>query len=279
MKKINIDMHIHSTYSDGLLTPAEIVEIAQQKRLQMVALTDHDTFDGIHEFLEEAKRAGVPCSYGIEFTCQLNGRDVHILGYNFQPNNDKIHQLVENFHDLQIQFNMKRIMNFAEKTGKTISIDRIPGTGNMTPIRLAYWLMDNGLIEPAEFPTRIKDIYPLFEDQNSDLNYSPHLPLAEDVVEIIAKAHGYPVLAHPQSMNITFDELYQLYSRGLKGIEAFYPDQKPEVYLRWASQFKLGVTAGTDYHGVLDRNERSIGFALEVELPKNVYFYTGDLIL
>lgn len=281
MKRAIIDMHIHSTYSDGLLTPAEIVATAQKKNLQMVALTDHDTLDGIPEFLVEARRGGVPCTYGIEFTCQLNGRDVHILGYNFEPTNEAINQLVKNFNELNAVFNLQRIINFEAKFGRPISIDRVPNDGNLTPIRLAYWLLENGKIRPDEFPTRISDIYPLFEQasEGMDMNYAPHLPLAEDVVEIIHKANGFPVLAHPGSQDVSFEEFYLLYSRGLKGIEAFYPDQNPETYLQWAAKFKLGVTAGTDYHGVLDRNERSIGFTLDIDLPIGAYLYTGNVLI
>lgn len=278
MKTVKLDLHIHSVYSDGLYTPAQIVAEAQAKDLAVVALTDHDTLDGIPEFLVEAKRLGVPAIYGIEFTCRMNARDVHILGYNFCPTDPEIIRLVDDFIELQSLFTLQRIMNFEEKWGKSVDIELLPLEGNFTPIRLAYWLRETGHLTEEEFPERIRDIYSLFEteDQTFPMNYAPHLPLAEDVVEIIRKAGGFPVLAHPQSMEITFAEVQRLYARGLRGIEAFYPQQDPLPYLDWAARLALAVTAGTDFHGVLDRNERSIGFIIEEELPDHVYFYSGD---
>lgn len=281
MNKIYIDLHIHSTYSDGLLEPAEIVHEAKEKGVQVVALTDHDTLDGIPEFLVEAKRIKQPVVYGVEFTTRMNGRDLHILGYNFDPGNQELLQAIQNFTELQAIFNLQRVLNFEENFGRVIDLTDIPRDGNMTPIRLAYWLLETGQILPEDFPTRIQDLFPLFErsEEKFQLDYAPHLPQAEAIVKLIRKANGFPVLAHPQSMNVTFDEVYKLYAAGLKGIEAFYPNQNPRLYLDWAHKFSLGVTAGTDYHGVLDRNERSIGFTIDRELPKNVYFYTGDIPL
>lgn len=278
MGTINLDLHIHSVYSDGLLTPEQIVAEAKGRELELVALTDHDTLDGIPEFLVAAKRNEMQAIYGIEFTTRMNGRDLHILAYNFKPTDPGILELVDNFTELQALFNLQRITNFEEKFGKTIDLTAIPPHGNLTPIRLAYWLLETGQIEEVDFPEKIRDIFPLFEDETSEfpMDYAPHLPFAEDVVEIIKKAGGFPVLAHPQSMQVTFAELYRLYAKGLGGIEAFYPEQDPAPYLEWAERLALAVTAGTDYHGVLDRNERSIGFTVEDALPKNVYLYTGD---
>lgn len=278
MNNVKLDLHIHSVYSDGLYTPAQIVAEAKDKDLAVVALTDHDTLDGIPEFLVEAKRLGVRAVYGVEFTCRMNGRDVHILGYDFRPTDPGIQGLIDNFIELQSLFTLQRITNFEEKWGKTVDIELLPLDGNFTPIRLAYWLLETGHLTEEEFPQRIRDIYPLFElgDQVFPMNYAPHLPLAEDAVAIIRKAGGFPVLAHPQSMEITFAEMQRLYARGLKGIEVFYPDQDPVPYLHWAERLALAVTAGTDYHGVLDRNERSIGFTIPGELPDNVYLYTGN---
>lgn len=281
MTKIYIDLHVHSTYSDGILKPVEIVREAKEKGVQVVALTDHDTLDGIPEFLVEAKRLKQPVVYGVEFTTRMNGRDLHILGYNFDPGNQELLQAIQNFTELQALFNLQRIVNFEENFGRVINLTGIPQDGNMTPIRLAYWLLETEQILPENFPTRVTDLFHLFEhpEERFQLNYAPHLPQAEEIVKLIQKANGFSVLAHPQSMRVTFDEFYKLYAAGLKGIEAFYPDQNPELYLDWAQKFSLGVTAGNDYHGVLDRNERSIGFTIHRELPENVYFYTGDIPL
>lgn len=279
MNTVKLDLHIHSVYSDGRYTPAQIVAEAKEQELAVVALTDHDTLDGIPEFLVEAKRLGIPAIYGIEFTCVLNGRDIHLLGYNFHPTDPGIHQLIDQFIELQSLFTLQRISNFEEKWGRTVDLELLPLDGNFTPIRLAHWLLETGHITPEEFPQRICDIDPLFapEDQTVELNYTPHLPQAEEVVSVIAKAGGFPVLAHPQPMEMTFAEVQRLYARGLKGIEAFYPGQDPYPYLQWAERLALAVTAGSDYHGVLDRNGRSIGMTVPEELPANIYLYSGDI--
>ncbi|AZR73773.1 hypothetical protein BBF96_10480 [Anoxybacter fermentans] len=281
MKKIKIDLHIHSNFSDGILTPTEIVTQAKQKKIQVIALTDHDTLDGIPELLKEAKKQNIPAICGIEFTCRMNGRVLHILAYNFDPENYEILQLVQNFNKLQAMLNLKRIRNFEKKFGHTIDLSKIPKKGNVTPIRLAYWLLETGQINPDEFPERIKDIYLLFEPsvRAFEKGYLSYLPLAENVVQIIRNAHGFPVLAHPQSQRVTFAELLRLYARGLKGIEAFYPDQDPLPYLNWAKKLSLAVTAGSDYHGILDRKERSIGFTIPKPLPDGLYLYTGDVTI
>lgn len=281
MKKKIIDLHIHSTYSDGILTPKEIVTQAKKKDVQLTALTDHDTTDGIAEFLTAAQQERLPVIYGIEFTCKMNGRDLHILGYNFSLNNQRIHQLINNFKELQNLFTLYRILNFEKNFDQTIDLTKIPQKGNLTPIRLAYWLYENGQIPTSDFPRKTAEVYQLFADpqRSVEMEYLPHLPLAEDVVETIREADGFAVLAHPQNMEVTFAELLRLYARGLNGIEAFYPDQNPTTYLNWAKKLNLTVTAGTDYHGVLDRNERSIGFTLPEELIENIYLYSGDVSL
>lgn len=281
MRKKIIDLHIHSTYSDGILTPTEIVTCAKKNHVQLIALTDHDTTDGITEFLSTAKREQLPAIYGIEFTCKMNGRDLHILGYNFSLSNQRIQQLINNFKELQDLYTLYRILNFEKNFGQTIDLTKIPQKGNLTPIRLAYWLLENGQIAAEDFPQKNTEVYDLFADplNSTEMEYLSHLPLAEDVVKIIREADGFAVLAHPQNMEVTFAELLRLYACGLNGIEAFYPDQNPQIYLNWAKKLNLTVTAGTDYHGVLDRNERSIGFTLPEELPENIYIYSGDISL
>ncbi len=278
MQKKQIDLHIHSIYSDGLLTPAQIVNQAKENDVQVIALTDHNTIDGIAEFLAEAKQQKISVVYGIEFTCQMNGRGLHILGYNFDLKNQYILEVIANYKKLQDLHNSQRLMNFEERYDKTVDQNLISKNGTLTPIRLAYHLKEIGQISAEDFPTKIRGIYELFENPNKSIKkeYLPHLPLAVDAVQIIREADGFPVLAHPQSMDVTFPELLRLYARGLKGIEVFYPGQNPQLYLQWAKKLNLAITAGTDYHGVLDRNEQIIGYTLP-EIDEDIYIYTGDI--
>ncbi|MCK4260676.1 MAG: PHP domain-containing protein [Halanaerobiales bacterium] len=203
MKKINLDLHIHSIYSGEMLTPKEIVAKAKKRNLQIIALTDHNSVTGVAEFLKEAEKVGLPAFYGVEFTTLMNGRVIHILGYNMDLNDKSIQKLLK-----------------------------------------------------------------ISED---------HLPNAEKVIEIIRKADGFPVLSHPELTDVTFAEVLRFYGRGLKGIEAFCPNQDPESYLDWAKKLKLAVTAGTDYHSISDRSNYSIGIEITEPLPEGVYLYTGDI--
>ena len=274
-----IDLHIHSTFSDGILTPEQIVHQAKENNVKLIALTDHDTMVGVTPFLDEAEKEGIPALYGIEFSCQMNGRLLHILGYNFDRNNPQILELLDNFKRINNRVNKKRLANFERDFGYRINLDEYPQDGNITPVRLAYWLLETGQISEDEFPEKTHDIYLLFEPEFRafEKDYLEELPLAETVVEIINKAKGFSILAHPQSMKVNFGEFLKLYARGLRGIEAFYPEQEPDSYLAWARKMSVAVSAGNDYHGVLDRTERSIGHLVDPELLKGVYLYTGDI--
>lgn len=244
---VEADLHTHSTASDGADTPAQIVEKAAAIGLKAVGITDHDAVDGLAEALQRGKELGIEVVPGVEINTDYEGQEVHILGYYIDFQHPSLLATLEDMR----RFRRQRIESMVGKLralGLDIHIDEVKevaGEAAMGRPHLARVMMEKGYVNSVTeaFERYIGLGRPAYVPRT-------HLtPFA--AVEIVRKAGGIPVLAHPGLVGR--DELIpRLISVGLMGLEVWHSDHTAEDanrYLALAEKLDLLVTGGSDYHG------------------------------
>ena len=252
-----IDLHVHSTVSDGTLTPSELVDHAVEMGLSAFALTDHDTIRGVAEAKNRAtwhKSGGraIEVYSGVEISAAYKKRDIHILGLLVEETNEILDRTLSAFLENRIRRNEKMIEKFAEHGIELTMEDLSDGAESavLTRAHFATALMKKGIVASVQeaFEKYVGDDGPCYVPREY---MSP-----EQAIGSIKKAGGVPVLAHPLLYNLPHEELYALVDRlkkaGLAGIEVYYSTNRgqDEVNLKaLANHFGLIATGGSDFHG------------------------------
>lgn len=252
MDKKYIDLHVHSTASDGTLTPTEVVKLAASEGLSAIALTDHDTIDGIKEAMSVAGEYGIELIPGIEFSTAYEKREVHMLGLFIDPDN---YALNEKLNELVATRDNRNEQMAANLRNAGIDIT-IPALTEMFP---------NAIITRAHFARYmyekgyIKDIRLAFDKYIGDGRpcYVRREKIsAKEVIDLIKNAGGIPILAHPLLYGFNERELKEcvatLTRTGLVGIEAIYSKNKglDESKVRAVAKANsLLISGGSDFHG------------------------------
>lgn len=247
-----IDLHVHSNCSDGSFTPKELVDYAVQKGLKAMALTDHDTIDGIEETMEYAKDKPIEIIPGIEYSTEYNGRDVHIVGLFIDYTSPVFLDYLERFQQSRTDRNHKLCANL-QSAGIVITyealLDAFPNAV-ITRAHYAKFLLDKGYVKSRNeaFDKYLGDNTPYFVHREK---ITP-----EEVIEVTRRAGGIPVLAHPTLYGLGNEQLDLLIKRlkaaGLMGIETFYSTYSPAEERKikeLAKKHRLLQSGGSDFHG------------------------------
>ena len=261
-----VDLHTHSTKSDGTFSPEELIRYAQAKGLSAIALTDHDTADGIEEALKTAQilreEAQVPSGSsspavpdvipGVELSTQYRGRDIHVVGLFIDWRNSGFNTRLREFADARIYRNQKMCRLLTEG-GYPVNYEELlsffPDTV-VTRAHFAQYMLEKGFISSIDeaFRKLIGDDCPFFVPREK---ISP-----QDGVSFLLQYGAVPVLAHPLQYKMSDDQLCELLASlcgyGLSGIEVYYSGYKPAdtAYLsRLAEKFGLLPSGGSDFHG------------------------------
>jgi predicted metal-dependent phosphoesterase TrpH len=256
--RLGIDLHIHSTASDGSLTPAEIINRAQRLNLAAIAITDHDSIYGS----KEALQAGIPPSLkfltGVEISAAHptffpGSGSFHILGYCIRLDNQALNQALNRLREARKNRNPKIIKRLNE-LGLKISLEDVNPTiahGQLGRPHIAQVMIKKGFVKSMDeaFDKFLGAGKPAYVDKNRIG--------CEETIKMIRDAGGVPVLAHPALLNINEDfqleELIQnLIKIGMRGIEVYYPEHSPKQMQRYrelANKYNLLITGGTDFHG------------------------------
>ena len=248
-----IDLHVHSNKSDGSMTPSQLVDYAITKKLTAFALTDHDTTEGLSEALEAAKGKPIEVIPGIEFSTEYEKRDVHIVGLYIQYQNPEFQVKLQDFIHSRINRNIKMCNRLREEAGMDITYEKLlaefPGAV-ITRAHYAQYMLAHGYIKalPDAFDQYIGDHCKYFVPREK---VTP-----PQAVELILKAGGIPILAHPILYRMSDARLDQLTASlkqaGLIGIEAIYSTYQPneERQIRkLAAKYDLCISGGSDFHG------------------------------
>ncbi|WP_026515276.1 PHP domain-containing protein [Butyrivibrio sp. LB2008] len=250
-----IDLHTHSNNSDGTFSVKELIDRAHDKGLAAIALTDHDTVDGVDEAIEYAasKYPDLEVIPGVELSTEGEGREVHIVGLYIDNHDKEFVEGLSTFIDSRTTRNKKMCKKLSEEAGIPISYETLteefPDTV-ITRAHFAKYMVDRGYVNSrAEvFDRYIGDHCPYYVGREK---ITP-----EDAIRSILKAKGVPVFAHPILCRFGDDRLDEFVGRlkgaGLVGIEAVYStyERRDEIQIKeLAKKYDLLVSGGSDFHG------------------------------
>ena len=256
-----VDLHLHTLASDGRLTPTELVRLAAGRGLRTIAVTDHDTTDGLAEAFDAAKEfPGVRIIPGIELSADVPGDEVHVLGYFIDPGDaelqaelrrfrvgrvDRAKTMVEKLAQFGIRLEWERVQHFA-------------GDGAVGRPHVAMAMVEAGYCQEP------KDAFPEYLGRNG-LAYVERVKLTpQDAVEMIRRAGGAAVLAHPAYMNDMESGVAGLSGAGLSGMEVYYGkygDDTVRQLARLSREYDLIPCGGSDYHGMGNSDDVPPGYA------------------
>jgi 3',5'-nucleoside bisphosphate phosphatase len=251
---LSVDLHSHTTASDGSFTPRELVAHACERGLAAVGLTDHDTIDGIKTAREASDEFGVEVIAGIEISAQHESPGVmHVLGYLID---DQDERLLERVSWVQARRNERnpKIIERLNDMGVEITLDdvkELAGAGQVGRPHIAQVLVDRGVAES------VRDAFNRFLHTGCPAYVEKVKLSPADSIEVIRSAGGAAVLAHPYQLHRGDEEelkrlVEPLVDVGLSGIECYYPEhtsEQTERLLKLAGHYSLVVTGGSDFHG------------------------------
>ena len=270
-----IDLHVHTTASDGTASPAEAVKLAKAAGLSAIAITDHDTVSGYAEAAEAGKVLGVEVIPGIEISTKY-GRAVHILGYYIDPDSDKLAPVLEWVVRDRDERNRK-MAELMAADGLPVSYEEMHRRFGAVIGRphFAEVLVELGLAKD------VRDAFDRYVEKGQKYYLPRNFLSIERSVEIIREAGGIPVLAHPFQYKLDDAGLRELIEHcmesGLKGIECRYSGYSTEQskYLsRLAEEYGLIKTGGSDFHG---ENKKHISIGTGTGALEGPYQYLEKL--
>ncbi len=252
-----IDLHSHTTYSDGSFSPTALVELAHEKNVRVLSITDHDTTDGLPEAMSAAKIHSIEIIPGIEISSSFQGQETHILGYFIKADDtlfqkrltslrttrmDRIQEILKNLNQQQIE------VSFSE-------VQQVSATGTIGRPHIANVLLQKGYVK------NFQEAFDRYLGTQGTAYVKRIVPETQEVFKWISEAGGISVLAHPFWQGLNHGErltsCQQMVAQGLRGIEVFYGNfsaKQISINLNLARHFNLIVTGGSDFHGTFKPN-------------------------
>lgn len=245
-----LDLHIHTTASDGSLTPTQVVQLARKKGFSLIAVTDHDTMGGVAEALEAGKKYNVDVVPGVEISSGVT-LEVHMLGYGMSPDHPVMKAMMEDMRAARVE-RMERIIENLQKMGVPITVEEVEAVagGAIGRPHIAQVLIAHGLVPD------VRTAFREYIGVGAKAYVERRKMTSEQVVANIRDAGGVPVLAHGGLLRISEVELNQwidsMAKKGLMGLECYHNAHTPQMerLLRAAAERNgLLVTGGSDFHG------------------------------
>lgn len=251
MKPPRADLHLHTLHSDGTFTPEEVIARAKGLGLSTIAITDHDSVEGVKEAIQQAGDS-LEVIPGVELTAAFQQREIHILGYGFQVDHPEFGAFL-NRMQIYRRDRIRAMIDRLRQRGVEISFEevlRVGAEGSLGRPHLAQAMLQRGVVRSFEeaFERYIGDDAPCFVKGAT--------VTVPEAVERIRLAGGVAVLAHPYRL-VQDSQIPELVAAGIRGIEAHHPDHSASVAKRYraiAEEHRLLVTGGSDCHGF--RNSR-----------------------
>ena len=247
MAASTIDLHLHSTASDGSLAPAQVVAIAERNGVRVMALTDHDSLEGIPEAEERARVAGIRIIPGVELSVSEEGMDVHLLAYGFDTTDPGLRTAIARYRASRHE-RARKILTRLKGLGIRIPIEEveeIAGGGALGRPHVAEALMVGGYVETFH------EAFQRYLGHHAPAYVAKQTVALEEALEVVREAGGITALAHPATLNR--DQWIAGWARrGLDGIEVWHSKHQPgdiERYRKIAQTHGLLMTGGSDFHG------------------------------
>lgn len=243
-----VDLHLHTTASDGSLSPTELVRAAKAEVLECIAITDHDSTNGIEEAVAVGERLGVQVIPGIEVSTDIPKAEVHILGYFLNYRDESFQELLRQLRDGRRDRAQKMVTKLAEM-GIEVPWERVlevAGAGSVGRPHIAEVMVERGLASTTV------EAFSNYIGRNGPAYVERYKLTPVEAVQLILKVSGQPVLAHPLEIVALEKILPDLVAAGLVGMEAYYAGYSPEAVealVALADEHGLIPTGGTDFHG------------------------------
>lgn len=248
-----LDLHLHTTHSDGSCTPMEVVNMAHRAGVTALAITDHDIMTGIAEAMAAGQQCGIEVIPGVEISSLTGDSELHILGYFLDLQDADLNDRFKTLRDSRHRRN-PRIIERLQALGIDITYDEvraIAGPGSIGRPHIARALMDKHVVASA------KEAFDRFLAEGKPAYVPRELPSPAEAIRWIKAARGLAVLAHPSWVKLEdhslIDLVRQLKADGLDGVEVYYSThavRQTREYLSLAQQLGLLVTGGSDFHGL-----------------------------
>lgn len=260
--KLKVDLHLHTTASDGAYSPREIVHLARKKGISALAVTDHDTITGLIEAEKECRKYNIDFFPGIEFSTYFEKYELHILGYNINGNNEKLQEMLRQLQESR-KTRIEKMVSKLSAQGFPIEISDVRRKSlhqNLGRPHIALILKEQGIVQSIEeaFTNYLNPGCPA---------YVPRYRLSSlAAIQLVQEAGGVSVLAHP-GIHCPDKILPVLIEKGLQGIEVFHPKhslERENYYLQVAQENKLIITGGSDFHGHEEKDFVHLG---EIKVP------------
>ncbi|QOX63980.1 PHP domain-containing protein [Anoxybacterium hadale] len=279
-----IDLHLHTYYSDGTMSPEALVLLAKENGVRTIAITDHDGMGGLKEGIDAGKRHGIHVIHGVELSTEDDEKIyMHILGYGFDLNNAEMNEEIECIRQKRVERNEK-LLSALNEIGCNLTMEDLQlrsGQDYIGKPTFALALLRKGYI------SSYGDAYAEGQFMRSETVRRVHREKisAEKAIKLIRGAGGVPVLAHPMKIarlvkneNETFwdgldKQLAKLKGLGLLGMECYYSSHTPEEtkqLVSLAEKYELITTAGSDFHGTeYESGIRIGGFYTDAKFDEN----------
>ena len=263
-----IDMHTHTNYSDGDLSPEKLIRLAIDKRIGTLAITDHDTIEGIKKVNRNENiivDSGIEIINGIELSAKTDKGRMHILGYGIDLKNKALNKKMIDLKDNSINSVLSIMEQIKRDYGIRFGYDDIKelvnANHNLGRPDLAKLCVKYGYATTSQdaFDKYLIDAHNKTRQTSKGLQY-------QECLELITNSGGIPVLAHPKSLELSENEflilLKEMISCGLKGIEVYHSSHSKEemdYYLEIAKQYGLLISGGSDFHGKTVKPDIELG--------------------
>ncbi len=271
-----IDLHVHTTASDGQYSPAQIIQKAAEKNIKVIAITDHDTTAGLAEAHEAGRQLGVTVVGGIEINISFPTGEFHLLGLGLKEPSTSLNVIVENVIKNRSERNLEMIQKM-QSDGVNITLEELQTDFPNTVLGRPHFAAE--LVKHKIVKTRQQAF-----DQYLARGRKWYVPRIctnlDEAIVAIRESGGVPVVAHPMSLYLSWgrlpDFLSDCYERGVMGIEAFHPGARVTECLRLEELGrKIGfvITAGSDFHGEKIRADRKLGHTAGGKKIDDKYYF------
>lgn len=258
------DFHLHSTASDGVLSPAEVVDLAAGRGVRVLALTDHDSTEGVAEARQAAARwPGLTLISGVEMGTDIPGAEVHVVGLFLEPEDAELQAALRRLRDSRVG-RAQRMVEKLRALGYDVTWEqvlRFAGDGAVGRPHVAHALVEKGYIE------NVSQAFEGLIDRNGVAYVEREKMTPAEAVRTIVRLGGVAVLAHPADLERLDELLAELKDAGLAAMEVYYKDYDEATIARLrdaADRFGLIPGGGTDFHGIFGEGEPLPG---DIPLP------------
>ncbi|OGP54819.1 MAG: hypothetical protein A2Y65_12095 [Deltaproteobacteria bacterium RBG_13_52_11] len=248
------DLHIHTTASDGIMSPAEVVRYAKGKGLRAIAITDHDTIEGLQEGIQEGNKLELEVIPGVELSADSLKGTMHLLGYYIDPTCSELVDKLMVVQRARVERNLKMVEKL-RALGINIELSEVkaaPEHGQIGRPHFAYTMVQKGYAHNMQdaFDRYLRKGGPAYVEK---FKFTP-----QEAMDFIGKAGGITVLAHPFTLNQLQPKdlealIVELKGQGLEGIEVYYPEHSEgqrKFYRYLAQKYGLVISGGSDFHGL-----------------------------